>query len=136
MGVGRSPTGGTDMPSIWDDVTFDEASAGDIKEELIATARALGEATAVLMEDIPVVTEDWRGGFREVFDPEAVRLLGSLAMLSEALMATAVDVAATLEDAKAEQVRRERLREIARAEAAEASCPAEWDPAQSYGGPR
>ncbi|MGH9117568.1 MAG: hypothetical protein ACRD0A_06735 [Acidimicrobiales bacterium] len=125
------------MPSIWDDVSFDEASAVDVKEELIAAARALGEATAVLMEDIPVVTEDWRGRFREVFDPEAVRLLGSLAMVSESLMATAVDVAATLEDAKAEQARRQWLRELALEEAsADDSCPAEWDPSQSYGGPR
>src|SRR6266508_2096254 len=104
------------MPSIWDDVRFDEASAGALKEELIATARAMGEATAVLMEDIPVVTEDWRVHFREVFDPEAVRLLGALAMLSESLMGVAVDVAGTLDDAQAEQARRARLRELAREE--------------------
>jgi hypothetical protein len=123
------------MPSIWDDVHYDEASADTIKAELAATSRALGEATAVLLEDIPVITEDWRGRFREVFDPEAVRLLGALAMLSESLMANAVDVVARLEDAKAEQARRERLRQIAIEEAqqAEADEPEPWS---TTGGPR
>ncbi|MGH9185069.1 MAG: hypothetical protein ACRD0U_04525 [Acidimicrobiales bacterium] len=106
------------MPSIWSDVRFDDAASEHLKEELIATARALGEATAVLMADIPVVTEDWRGRFREVFDAEAVRLLGTLAMMSESLVGTAVDVATTLNDAEAEQARRERLRAEATAEEA------------------
>jgi hypothetical protein len=126
------------MSSIWSDVQFDEASATRIEEELIATARALGESTSVLMEDIPTITEDWRGRFREVFDPEAVRLLGALAMVSESLMATAVDVAARLEDAKAEQARRERLRQIAFEEAEEAARreAAEQGSSPSYPGPR
>jgi hypothetical protein len=113
------------MSSIWDDVQYDEASADLVKEELIATARALGEATSVLLDDIPVITEDWYGRFREVFDPEAVRLLGSFAMLSESLMAAAVEVVTKLEDAKAEQRRREGLRAIAIAEAEAARQAAE-----------
>jgi hypothetical protein len=120
------------VPSIWVDVQFDEASATHLQEELIATARALGEATAVLMEDIPVVTEDWLGRFRETFDPEAVRLLGALAMLSESLMASAAEVMTTLEDAKAEQARRENLRRLAieEAERAEAARQAEAERSQ------
>jgi hypothetical protein len=54
------------------------------------------EAVGVLELDIPVVTEDWSGRFRDVFDVEMLRRDVSLRMLAEGLF-----VLATLVRAKA-----------------------------------
>jgi hypothetical protein len=75
---------------------FDFAAADDAADQLLLTAQSLLEAVAVLELDIPVVTEDWRGRFREVFDVEMLRQDVSLRMLAEAL-----SVLATLVRAKA-----------------------------------
>ena len=75
---------------------FDFGAADAAADQLLLTAQSLLEAVGVLELDIPVVTEDWSGRFREVFDVEMLRQDVSLRMLAEGLF-----VLATLVRAKA-----------------------------------
>ncbi|MGH9233990.1 MAG: hypothetical protein ACRD0R_11715, partial [Acidimicrobiales bacterium] len=65
-------------------------------DQLLLTSQSLLEAASVIELDIPVVTEDWSGRFREVFDIETLRQDVSLRLLAEGLF-----VLATLVRAKA-----------------------------------
>jgi hypothetical protein len=75
---------------------FDFGAADAAADQLLLTAQSLLEAVGVLELDIPVVTEDWSGRFRDVFDVEMLRRDVSLRMLAEGLF-----VLATLVRAKA-----------------------------------
>ena len=85
-------------PSGW---AFDFAAADAAATQLELTAQALLAATAVLEADVPVVTDEWRGRFREVFDVESARhdvggrlLAQDLLTFAAAVRAGAVEAAA------------------------------------------
>jgi hypothetical protein len=68
---------------------FDLTAADTAVDELLLTAQSLLEAVALLETDIPVVTEDWEGRFREVFDVDAFRYDVALRTMAENLFTIA-----------------------------------------------
>jgi hypothetical protein len=80
---------------------FDFGAADAAADQLLLTAQSLLEAVSVLERDISVVTEDWSGRFREVFDVEMLRQDVSLRMLAEALFVLATLVRARAIEAAA-----------------------------------
>lgn len=80
---------------------FDLTAADAAARELELTAQALSEVVSVLEADVPIVTEDWAGRFREVFDVESARydvaarmLAADLLVLAAAIRAEAAEAAA------------------------------------------
>ena len=80
---------------------FDFAAADAAVEQLATTIQSLMEALAVYENDIPTVTEDWSGRFREVFDIESARydlgareLANGMLTLAVAIRARAIEAAA------------------------------------------
>lgn len=67
--------------------SFDDADTA--VDELLLTAQSLLEVVALLETDIPVVTEDWTGRFREVFDVDTFRYDVALRAMAESLFAVA-----------------------------------------------
>jgi hypothetical protein len=90
---GRFGAGGPNAVTGW---RFDFGAADAAADQLLLTSQSLLEAASVIELDIPVVTEDWSGRFREVFDVETLRQDVSLRLLAEGLF-----VLATLVRAKA-----------------------------------
>jgi hypothetical protein len=80
---------------------FDFGAADTAADQLLLTAQSLLEAVGVLELDVPVVTEDWTGRFREVFEVETLRHDVALRMMAEALFALATLVRARAIEAAA-----------------------------------
>lgn len=80
---------------------FDFAAADAAADELLLTAQSLLEAVALIEADIPVVTDDWTGRFREVFDVEMLDQDVALRLMADALFATATMVRARAIEAAA-----------------------------------
>ena len=80
---------------------FDFEAADVAADELLLTSQSLLEVVALLELDVPVVTEDWTGRFREVFDVEMLGQDVSLRMLADALFALATLVRAKAIEASA-----------------------------------
>jgi hypothetical protein len=68
---------------------FDFAAADAAVDQLLLTAQSLLESVAFIEADIPVVTDDWTGRFREVFDVEMLSHDVALRLLADSLFATA-----------------------------------------------
>jgi hypothetical protein len=85
-----------DVPAGAGGWRFDFGAADAAADQLLLTAQSLLEAVGVLELDVPVVTQDWQGRFRQVFDVEMLRQDVALRMMAEALF-----VLATLVRAKA-----------------------------------
>lgn len=75
-------------------VRFDFGAADAAADELLLTAQALLEAAWVIEHDIPVVTDDWTGRFREVFDVESAQHDAAMQLLAEALLSLSAQVRA------------------------------------------
>lgn len=73
---------------------FDFVAADEAADQLLLTAQSLLEAVGVLEADMPVVTENWAGRFREVFDVDMLRHDAALRTLADALFVTATLVRA------------------------------------------
>jgi hypothetical protein len=80
---------------------FDFAAADEAAHQLELTAQALLQAIGVMEHDIPVITEDWRGRFREVFDVTsgqhdmaARALANDMIVMAASIRAKAVEAAA------------------------------------------
>ena len=73
---------------------FDFGAADDAVKELTQTAQSLLQVAAVMETDIPVITEDWRGRFREVFDVDSAKSDISLRVLADDLLALAASIRA------------------------------------------
>ena len=80
---------------------FDFEAADDAATELELTAQALLTIAALIEADAPVVTADWTGRFREVFDVESVNydtaargLADDLSLLAASVRARALEAAA------------------------------------------
>jgi hypothetical protein len=82
---------------------FDFEAADTAARELELTSQALIEAVGVLEEDAPVVTEDWEGRFREVFDVESLMQDGAARALADDLLMLAAMIRAKAVDAAADQ---------------------------------
>lgn len=80
---------------------FDFAAADAAVDQLLLTAQSLLESVALVETDIPVVTEDWTGRFREVFDVEMLSHDIALRLLADSLFATATLVRARAVEAAA-----------------------------------
>jgi hypothetical protein len=81
---------------------FDFEAADTAAYELELTSQSLMEIAALIEGDAPVVTEDWRGRFREVFDVESLShdnaartLANDLLTAASMIRAKAVEAAAT-----------------------------------------
>jgi hypothetical protein len=73
---------------------FDFVAADDAATELELTAQSLLLIAALLELDVPVVTEDWRGRFREVFDVESARNAVAARTLPDDLLTLAAGIRA------------------------------------------
>jgi hypothetical protein len=87
-----------EVPTGW---RFDFGAADAAADELLLTAQSLLEAVGLLELDLPIVTEDWTGRFREVFDVEMLRQDVALRVLADALFTTASLVRAKAIEASA-----------------------------------
>ncbi|HKE74652.1 MAG TPA: hypothetical protein VKB57_13610 [Acidimicrobiales bacterium] len=89
------------MPEDTANIRFGFDAADAAADELLLTAQSLFDSVSIMRQDIPVVTDDWTGRFREVFDVESAvhdlamtRLAGELTLLSAQLRAMAIEAAA------------------------------------------
>lgn len=73
---------------------FSFADADAAADELVRAAQSLLEAAAFLAHDVPDVTEEWTGRFREVFDVESTRHDAALRLLADELLSLAASVRA------------------------------------------
>jgi hypothetical protein len=68
---------------------FNAAAAEQMARELTLTAKALLDAAAMIQTDAPVVTEDWTGRLREVFDVESAQHNVAAISLADDMLQTA-----------------------------------------------
>lgn len=85
-------------PTAW---RFDFAAADEAARQLELTAQGLLQAVGIMEHDIPIVTDDWRGRFREVFDVTSARhdmaaraLANDMIVIAASIRAKAVEAAA------------------------------------------
>lgn len=83
------------------EVRFGFGAADTAADELLLTAQSLLETAAVMERDVPVVTEDWTGRFREIFDVESARHAVAIRLLAEDLLQLAARVRAEAIEAAA-----------------------------------
>lgn len=73
---------------------FDFAAADRAARELELTAQSLLQTVGVIEADVPVITEDWRGRFREVFDVESARVDIAARTLADDMLLLAASIRA------------------------------------------
>jgi hypothetical protein len=83
--------GSGDRPAGW---RFDFEAADTAATEVELAVQALREFVALLEQDVPVVTEDWLGRFREVFDVDSSGYRVEVDLLAEDLQALATSIRA------------------------------------------
>jgi uncharacterized protein YukE len=99
------------MVNVWDDVRMDASSAHAAAREL----RQVADEVSQLADDRSLLAAEavdrWRGAARERFDDDLHLLQSEASQLVAGLRAAASQIDGALQDAYAEQRRRERRRE-------------------------
>ena len=106
------------IPWYFDDVVHDHDTAHDAAHTLGFGAIGLEQALALLIADIPVVVEDWRGRARWVFDEQMPAIVESGKQLSAVLQTATAGVMSAHERASLEADLRAELRAAPDADAA------------------
>jgi len=96
--------------SIWDNVTFDHASANEAASALESTAARLDQASTDRAGQARHARQDWSGVTRTQFDQTLNPALGQAGNLATALRRAAGTIRQASTNATTEQQRRLRIR--------------------------
>ena len=76
---------------------FSPSAAEAVAEQLVLTAQSLLETAGLIAHDAPIITEDWTGRLREVFDVDSARFHLATVTMADDLLRTAAVVRARAE---------------------------------------
>ncbi len=76
---------------------FSPSAAEEVARQLTLTAQSLLETAGLIAHDAPIVTEDWTGRLREVYDVDSARFHVAAVTVADDLLQTAAIVRARAE---------------------------------------
>lgn len=99
------------MTSVWEDVRFDHVAAGELRDQLGATAVSIGEAMVAVEAEGLVASEGWQGGYHLDFLNERAAWSLLAGQLVASIEDTIVALARASDAALADQATRVALRD-------------------------